>query len=114
MRYQAGHCGQLFACHATRGRGAAPSVTIFGTEGCLSLDAFGTGQGLVSFPAGQPHEVLTSENSWNRTYERAISHFLDVVLNGEPLRATPEDGRENVRVVLAAYESARTGREIKI
>jgi predicted dehydrogenase len=112
LRYAGGHCGQLFACHATRGRGASPSVTVFGTEGCLSLDAFGSGFGLVYFPVGRPHEVITSEHSGNQTYERAIRHFLDVVLNGEPLRATPEDGRENVRVVLAAYEAARNGREV--
>jgi len=61
------------------------------------------------FPAGGKPEVVRVDATWNSAYDRAISHFLDVVLNGEALRATPQDGRENVRVVLAAYESARGG-----
>ncbi len=114
LRFAGGHCGQLFACHATRGRGASPSITAFGAEGCLSVDAFGESQGLVHFPVGGGHETILTRYSWQSTYELAISHFLDVVLDGATLVATPEDGRENVRLVLAAYESARTGREVKL
>jgi predicted dehydrogenase len=112
LRYKTGALGQLFSCHATRGRGAAPLMTVFGTEGCLTVDAPGEGRGLLLFRPGQPEEVLNTEASWNHGYERLIGHFLDVVQNGATLRATPEDGRENVRLILAAYESARTGREI--
>jgi predicted dehydrogenase len=112
LRYAGGHCGQLFACHATRGRGASPSVTVFGSEGCLSLDAFGDGHGLVYFPASGGPEPARTDPTWNSTYERAITHFIDVVLDGATLQATPQDGRENVRLVLAAYESARTGCEV--
>jgi predicted dehydrogenase len=53
-------------------------------------------------------------HTWNEGYERLIRHFLDVVQQGAPLRSRPEDGRENVHVVLAAYESARTGREVAL
>jgi predicted dehydrogenase len=114
LRYAAGPLGQLFACHAARGRGAAPLLTVFGTEGCLTLDAYGEGRGLVLFRPGQPEEVVNTEHSWHHGYERLIGHFLDVVQQGVPLRATPEDGRENVRLILAAYESARTGREVAV
>src|SRR5450432_1797156 len=82
LRFAAGHCGQLFACHATRGRGASPSVTVFGTDGCISLDAFGEGHGLVYFPASGPHESIVREHTWNYTYERAITHFIDVIRTG--------------------------------
>lgn len=114
LRFAAGHCGQLFACHATRGRGASPSITVFGTEGCLSLDAYGQGQGLVYFPQSGPPEPLRVEATWNAAYERAISHFIDVVSSGAALRATAQDGRENVRLVLAAYASARSGSEVTL
>jgi len=114
LRFEGGHCGQLFACHATRGRGASPSVTVFGSEGCLSLDAYGEGNGLVYFPSSGSPESLRTDHTWNSTYERAISHFVDVVCDGAPLIATPQDGRENVQVVLAAYESARLGREVAL
>lgn len=114
LRYTAGHLGQLFACHAAHGRGAAPLLTIFGTEGCLTVDAYGEGRGLVLFRPGQPEEVVSAEHSWHHGYERLIGHFLDVVQHGAALHATPEDGRENVRLILAAYESARTGREVTL
>jgi predicted dehydrogenase len=114
FRYAEGHLGQMFACHASRGRGASPMLTAFGTEGCLTLDAFGGGRGLMLFPHGGEPEVLVTKQSWQDTFQREISHFLDVVIDGAPLRSTPGDGRANVQVVLAAYESASTGREIQI
>ena len=40
--------------------------------------------------------------------------YLDTVLDGAPNPAPGEAGRENLRVVLAAYEAARTGREVEV
>ncbi|HZP84373.1 MAG TPA: Gfo/Idh/MocA family oxidoreductase [Chthonomonadaceae bacterium] len=114
FRYAGGHLGQLFATHASRGRGASSMLTVFGTEGCLSLDAFGSTHSVTLFSPGQPPEQCVERKQWQESFAREIAHFLDVVQKGEPLRATPEDGRENLRVVLAAYESARTGREVAL
>ncbi len=114
FRYAEGHLGQMFACHASRGRGASSGLTVFGTEGCLSLDAFGGQRALMLFPQGQPPETILTDSGWRETFTREIGHFLDVVQNGAALRSTPRDGRENVRVILAAYESARTGREVAL
>lgn len=114
LRFESGCFGQLFACHAVRGRGASPLLTAFGNAGVLSLEAYGSGNSLVLFLPGQPPEVLTQTPGWNNGYERLIGNFLEVVLTGAPLRATPEDGRENVRIVLAAYESARTRCEVAL
>jgi predicted dehydrogenase len=114
LRYAGGHLGQMFACHASRGRGASPLLTAFGTEGCLTLDAYGGGRALTLFPHGEEPETLLTHHHWQDTFNREIAHFLDVVLDGIPLRSTPQDGRSNVQVILAAYESARTGREVRI
>ncbi len=111
LRFTAGHCGQLFACHATRGRAASPMMTVFGEEGCLSLEAYGPGNGLVVFLPGQPPRVENPEHGWVDGYERLMGSFLDTVQTGVPLLSTPQDGRENVRLVLAAYRSAETGAE---
>lgn len=112
FRFAAGHLGTMFACHAARGRGAAPMLTVFGTEGSLSLDAFGAEKAIALFLPGAPVEYLGLRSAWQDTFNREIEHFLDVIQNGAVLRATPEDGRENLKVVLAAYESARTHREV--
>ena len=43
-----------------------------------------------------------------------VGRYLDTVLDGAPNLAPAELGRENLRVVLAAYESARRGREVRL
>ncbi len=63
---------------------------------------------------GQGPETLIAHQGWQDPFAREIAHFLDVVIGGAPLRATPQDARANVQVVLAAYESAQTGREVQI
>ena len=40
--------------------------------------------------------------------------YLDTVLDGAPNPAPGEAGRENLRVVLAAYEAARMGLKVKV
>ena len=40
-------------------------------------------------------------------YRLMVEHFADAVLNVKPLRYPPEEGRANMRVIDALYESAR-------
>jgi predicted dehydrogenase len=114
FRFQPGHLGQLFAGHATRNRGGSPLLTVFGTEGSLTLEAFWPRRGLVWFPANNEPQVLIENHHWQESFDAEVAHFLDVLLEGAPLRATPEEGRRNVQIILAAYESARTGRSIEV
>ncbi len=111
FRFEGGHFGQMFASHASRGRGASPVITVFGTEGCLSVEPFGGGS-VVLFPREGDRETLLAEHYWQATFDNEVSHFLDVIRDSVALYSTPEDGRENIRVVLAAYESAKSGREV--
>ena len=43
-----------------------------------------------------------------------IGRYLDTVLDGAPNPSPGEVGREDLRVVLAAYESAQAGKEIRL
>ncbi|MBI5876596.1 MAG: Gfo/Idh/MocA family oxidoreductase [Chloroflexi bacterium] len=47
-------------------------------------------------------------------YTRMSEHFARVVLDGEPLRYPPSEGRAQMRVLDALYESARTGRAVDL
>jgi len=47
-------------------------------------------------------------------YQLMVEHFADCVLNDKPLRFPPDEGRANMRVIDALYESARTGRQVVI
>ena len=47
-------------------------------------------------------------------YQLMVEHFADCALNGKPVQFPPEEGRANMRVIDALYESARTGRQVVI
>ncbi|MBI4785802.1 MAG: Gfo/Idh/MocA family oxidoreductase [Chloroflexi bacterium] len=60
-----------------------------------------------------PNSTLITAPAANH-YRLMVEHFADAALNGKPLRYPPEDARANMRVIDALYESARTGRAVKI
>jgi predicted dehydrogenase len=47
-------------------------------------------------------------------YTLMSEHFAECVLNGAPLRYPPEEGRAQMRVLDALYESARSGRAVDL
>ncbi len=55
----------------------------------------------VTAPAGNPYRLM-------------VEHFADAVLNGKPLLFPPEEGRANMRVIDALFESACTGRAVQL
>jgi predicted dehydrogenase len=54
------------------------------------------------------------EEAWNYGFHAEIAHFVDCVQNDRPPLVTGEDGRAVLEVIFAAYESARTGRKVKL
>ena len=65
-------------------------------------------------------EVVRGEESETLAVPRAdmfalmVEHFGECVLDGKPLRYPAADAEKNMRVIDAAFESARTGRPVKI
>ena len=54
------------------------------------------------------------EEAWNYGFHQEMAHFVDCVrLDLQPL-VTGEDGRAVLEVIFAAYESARTGKKVKL
>jgi predicted dehydrogenase len=49
---------------------------------------------------------------WSASVQAAVVDFVDAVLDGRPPRVTGADGRATVAMIQAAYESARTGRQV--
>lgn len=52
------------------------------------------------------------EEEWNYGFHQEMAHFVDCVKNDLPPLVTGEDGRAVLEVILAAYESAGTGRKV--
>ncbi len=46
--------------------------------------------------------------------KREVQHFVDCIQTGREPLVTGEDGKKAVELVLKAYESARTGKEVSL
>lgn len=114
-RYAAGHLGTLFSSQAAGVWPPTPVLVAYGTEGVLTI---GGPHGALALHRssgnhGKPEtEVLLQDGG--DSFTEMIGRYLDTVLDGTPHPAPAEVGRDNLRVVHAAYESARRGQEVRI
>jgi predicted dehydrogenase len=112
LRFSSGTLGSLFSTHASGMYPPYPNLMVIGTEGML---AHGGHLGALTLhrrdlPEGR--EVLLEERG--DPFSVMIGRYLDVVLDGAPNPSPGEWGREMLRIVLAAYESARSGNEVRL
>ncbi|MBW3624900.1 MAG: Gfo/Idh/MocA family oxidoreductase [Armatimonadetes bacterium] len=113
-RYRGGHLGALFSSQAAGIWFPGASFIAFGTEGVLSM---GGPQGALTLhrpDLPDNREALIEKGSWGDSFTVMIGHYLDTVQHGKPNPSPGSVGRENLKVVLAAYESARQGREVRL
>lgn len=107
-----GRLGTLFASQAAGTWFPGCTVAAFGIEGVLTL-----GGPLGALALHRPdlpgrREVLLSDGGDG--FATMIGRYLDTVVGGEPNPSPATVGRDDLRLVLAAYESARTGREVRL
>ena len=112
IRFRDGHLGSFYASHAAGLWSPYPTLTAIGTEGML---AYGGQHGVLTLhrkdlPDG--HRVLLEQK--DDPFTIMIGRYLDTVCDGAPNPSPGEVGREDLRVVLAAYTSAQTGREVRL
>lgn len=112
MRFQGGHLGALFSSQAAGIWFPGSTFAAFGTEGVLTLGGPHGALVLHRPDLLDRREVLLE--SGGDSFARMIGAYLDTVLDGTLNPSPGEVGRENLRVVLAAYESARLGREVRL
>ena len=56
----------------------------------------------------------TFEELWNYGFPQEFAHFVDCVANDRTPLETGEDGRAVLEIILAAYESAGTGKKVTL
>ena len=112
VRFAGGHLGTLFSSQAAGTWVPQPNFIAYGTEGALTLG--GPLGALVLHRSDLPdrREVLIEHRPDD--FAVMVGRYLDTVLEGAPSPAPGEAGRENLRVVLAAYEAARLGHEVTV
>ena len=111
-RFTGGHLGSLFSSQAAGIWVPEANFIAFGNEGALTLG--GTHGALVLHRPDLPDrkQILLERNG--DPFAAMIGRYLDTVLDGAPNVSPGAVGRENLAVVLTAYESARQGREVRL
>lgn len=76
----------------------------------FSLDGYGYAMEKSAGTKGYSFTIF--EESWNYGFPQEMQHFVDCIRQGVRPSESGEDGREVLRILFAAYESAATGRRI--
>lgn len=76
----------------------------------FSLDGYGYAMEKSAGTKGYSFTIF--EESWNYGFPQEMQHFVDCIRKGTQPSETGDDGREVLRILFAAYESAATGRRI--
>jgi predicted dehydrogenase len=112
FRFDGGHLGTLFSSQAAGIWFPGASFIAFGTEGVLAVG--GPYGALTLHRPDLPSQRTVLLEALEDPFAAMIGRYLDTVLDGAPNPSPGAVGRENLRVVLAAYESARLGREVRV
>jgi myo-inositol 2-dehydrogenase/D-chiro-inositol 1-dehydrogenase len=100
-------------------------MELLGTEGSVFCDLVHgnamktysrTGYGYAMEKAGDTRgwSFTVFEEAWNYGFPQEMQHFIDCIRDGKEPMESGEDGREVLRILFAAYESAATGRRIAL
>jgi predicted dehydrogenase len=111
-RFEGGHLGTLFSSQAAGMWFPGAHFAAFGTEGVLTIGGPHGALALHRPDLPERREVLLEQRE--DPFAAMIGRYLDTVLDGAPNASPGRVGRENLAVVLAAYESARNGREVRL
>lgn len=111
-RFAGGQLGAMFASQAAGVWYPGATFVVFGTAGVLALGGMFGGVTLHRADLPDQGEVLLAPGA--DVFAAMTGRYLDTVLDGAPNPSPPELGRENLRVVLAAYESDRLGRAVRL
>jgi len=96
-------------------------IYIYGEKGKMTTAISDTQSILVSIAKPEkgddPNHILKEEippigpgSGW----ENAVHYFIDCVQKNKPPFVSAEEGRETIKVILAAYEANKTGKWVKV
>jgi UDP-N-acetylglucosamine 3-dehydrogenase len=87
-------------------------LEVIGTKGSILLNAFG--QNISFFGMNAPNGKLVLESYGPNANQELLKNFANSILYDEQPATTWIDGRKNLEIVLASYESAKTRKPVKI
>jgi myo-inositol 2-dehydrogenase/D-chiro-inositol 1-dehydrogenase len=124
VQFDGGAVGMAEESWAKRG-GMDDRAEIYGSEGVTYADLLhgnaletysevGYGYAVEKAPETKGWTFTVFEEAWNYGFPQELGHFVDCVRNGTVPLETGEDGRAVLEIIMAAYESAATGRKVEL
>lgn len=110
VRFQSGALGTLFSSQAVGAWVPGPGLIACGTEGALTLGGWPAVLTLHRNDLPDRSEVLPVRDV--SPFTAMIGSYLDTVLDGAENLSPGEAGREDLQLVLAAYQSASEQRQV--
>ena len=93
-------------------------VEITGTKGVLWINGghghLGDAPPLALYRNGALTEFRDVETGWEQSFVLSTRHYLDVLARGGRPVLTAREGRQVLRFALAALESGRVGRPVRV
>lgn len=119
LRFESGALGSVE--NAWTATGWEESFAVYGTLGALECsNRLGKARLRFANREGGDTGWADLDESWyefngnDSGHRRGVVAFVRSIVEGTPVTCTGEDGRESVRLVLAAYESARSGQTVRL
>ncbi len=90
-------------------------TNIFGTHGGALLNPLRIHKELHDNLVNvTPSKSESTTNLYKKSYENEINHFVESLRKGEDVISSGQENLERMRIVDAVYQSAKTGREVKL
>jgi len=95
------------------GSGGFTRADLLRGSSLLTYSQAGYGYAVEKAGTTQGYTFTMFEEIWNYGFPQEMAHFVRCVRGEEEPMETGEDGREVLRIICAAYESAGTGRRVE-
>jgi len=95
------------------GSGGFTRADLLRGSGLLTYSETGYGYAVEKAAATTGYTFTMFEEVWNYGFPQELAHFVRCVQGVDTPVETGEDGREVLKIICAAYESAATGRRIE-
>ncbi|MCX7919277.1 MAG: Gfo/Idh/MocA family oxidoreductase [bacterium] len=103
-----------------------PQLALHGALGTIIIEEHCIKRWVVQGENGNPNEITQTSQDMRiggiadpsaiatLGHERIIQNMLDAIRYNKPLYCSGVEGRKSVEIILATYQSAKTGKEVKL
>ncbi|MBQ5973330.1 MAG: Gfo/Idh/MocA family oxidoreductase [Oscillospiraceae bacterium] len=112
IRFENGACLQIEFSWASNIKEEKRFVELRGTKAGISWQ--GDGAEIYTEQNGYPVDLRRTDGDPSSEHDAALRHFTRIILDGEEKDYVPQQGVDMIRILTALYESAETGKEVRL